>query len=117
MTEYVVKFCLKHHIRLPNKEADNYRIIPFAVYHGQLQIGTCKEGITNGLLAFLLSPVDKTIYEVHWFNCKKADSGENAQYKTGKSLQRVGKIREKKPKKETKQEERERKLRELLGDL
>lgn len=51
----LTNFCIRHQVLLPHKTAEDFRPLPRGTYyHNQLHLGSSREGITNGVVAFLV---------------------------------------------------------------
>lgn len=74
MKNEVVSFCRTHNLRLPVRDIEDYRLVPPGVYtHKQLPYGPLLDGITNGVIAFMVRQGEtpdqpSSIVEVHLDN-------------------------------------------------
>ncbi len=67
MTDSVSVFCRRYAVLLPQKTASDFRLLRAGVYsHKTLPFGTSREGITNGVVAYVA--FDCGVQHVHLAN-------------------------------------------------
>lgn len=87
MTDYVTQFILRHAVQLPNRMAYQFRPLqqperPGTFSHSTLPYGSSREGITNGVVAYVL-------FTVAGCECVKHVSLANLEFDTDKQENEV----------------------------